>query len=240
MNRKRNNMVAAKHQRIALALFTLAMASLFSGCALGLRAYSAAPIGGRVIDIETKKPIAGVYVVATYVLKMGMEGGSSTPLHYEETRTDHDGRFHFNGFDKTSIPYPRAARNATLENEDPEIYIFAEGYHPDRIVRSISSRTYPLRHRVSILDGRDIALRPFNKAELNEQIRSFSSYTSSLITTINGGYPDPSNKLRCTYHKIPRTIHFLRELSFRYIEQSKEKATDFYVPERLGCEWRTQ
>jgi hypothetical protein len=220
----------------------MALSILMAGCTIYPRSYSAAPIGGRVIDRETGQPIAGAYVVATYVLKMGMTGGASTPLHYEETRTDHEGRFHFNGFDKIRVPYPRAAKNATLRNEDPSLHFFAEGYHPDRLGRDplLASRTYPLHHRVSILDGRDFGLRPFADTPLDEQIRDFANKTDSLGTTISGGYPDPYKKPRCIYHKIPRTIHFLRELSFQYLEKSKKRAIEFYVPEQLGCEWRTQ
>lgn len=46
--------------------------------------YSAAPLGGRVVDKDTREPIEGAYVVAIYILRMGMEGGSSTPLHLKK------------------------------------------------------------------------------------------------------------------------------------------------------------
>lgn len=231
---------ACSRRHLVTVSLLLTLSYLITGCTIFPRSYSAAPIGGRVIDRETGQPIAGAYVVAVYNLVMGMEGGTHTPLHYEETRTDHEGRFHFDGFEKTRIPTPRAARNATLQNEDPSLRIFAEGYSPSAFGRDFGSRTYRLSHRVSILDGRDFGLRPFNDTPLDEQIRDYARKTDSLGTTISGGYPDPYKKPRCIYHKIPRTIHFLRELSFQYLEKSKKRAIEFYVPEQLGCEWRTQ
>lgn len=226
--------------RFAVLSMAVVLTFLMASCTIIPRSYSAAPLGGRVIDRETGKPIAGAYVVAVYNLVMGMEGGTHTPLHYEETRTDHEGRFHFDGFDKLRVPTPRAARNATLQNEDPALLFFAEGYSPLAWNRDINSRTYPLRHRVSSLDGLDFGLRPFSNTPLDEQIRDFARKTDSLGTTISGGYPDPHKKTRCIYHKIPRTIHFLRELSFQYLEKSKEQYISFRVPERVGCEWRSQ
>lgn len=231
------NSLTYNRWRLATLSLLVALSFLMAGCTIIPRSYSAAPLGGRVVDRETGQPIAGAYVVATYVLKMGMEGGASTPLHYEETRTDHEGRFHFNGFETTRAPTPRAARNATLQNEDPSLHFFAEGYHPDRLGRDplLASRTYPLRHRVSSLDGRDFGVRPLGDASIKQQADSLDSYTWGLVSSI-GLFPNNTTgiSVKCAFTRIPMTLQYLI-FKERELHNKAEGHISFKVPVQTGC-----
>ncbi len=178
--------------------------------------YSAAPLGGRVVDKDTREPIEGAYVVAIYILRMGMEGGSSTPLHYEETRTDHEGRFHFDGFKKKRVPYERATRNAILSTEDPRIYVFTESYLPGTYTRRMDSRIDRRSHRVSPLDGGDFPITPIGVLPAREQWHQLSGYLGSLSSDLNSTIsPATGKSVMCAFNSIPMTRDYFRAESDR-------------------------
>lgn len=189
--------------------------------------YSAAPLGGRVVDMETRDPIEGAYVVEIYILRMGWEGGHTTPLHYEETRTDHEGRFHFDGFEKKRVPYERAARNAILSTEDPRIYVFAEGYLPGTFIRMMDSRIDRRSHRVSPLDGGDFPIRPFGDLPAREQWYQLSGL---------GGLTSDLNSVKCAFNSIPMTRDYFRTESDRLSSLKVDHITlSLDIPQATIC-----
>jgi hypothetical protein len=118
-------------------------------------AYSAAPIHGRVVDAETQQPLAGVHVVAQWILNTGMffHAERVQRLQILETVSDSQGEYQLPGWG----PKPRPALSR-LEEDDPRLTFFKPGYRPrDRSNNDPHDR--PLR--TSHWDGKTIPLEPF-------------------------------------------------------------------------------
>ena len=214
---------------------SIALLVLF-GCSSPPILYSAAPLSGRVTDRETREPIIGAYVVVVYILKMGMEGGSSTPLHYEETRSDSEGRYHFDGFENKPIPYERATANATLTGEDPRIYLFAEGYRPVSYVRPIDSRTYKLTYRTSPFDGKDLSLVPLGDMSIRKESSKLRSYVNGLSGSINAtAAPATLKNVSCAFSAIPQTLNYLLHMEEKF-KNSGERYRSVRPSHPVDCE----
>jgi hypothetical protein len=144
--------------RIALVLGVLAAAAVVTGprpAASQPEAYSAAPIRGRVVDAETQQPLAGVHVVAQWILNTGMflHAERIQRLQILETVTDAKGEYEIPGWG----PKPRPPLSR-LETADPRLTFFKPGYRPlDRSNNDPHDR--PLR--TSRWDGKTIPLDPF-------------------------------------------------------------------------------
>lgn len=202
--------------------------------------YSAAPLGGRVVDEETREPIEGAYVVAVYVLNIGMEGGSRTPLHYEETVTDHEGRFHFNGFEKKSVPYERATRNAILGAGDPRVYVFSKGYLPISVARNIDSRIDMRSHRVSPLDGNDFPIKSAINTPISTQSEMLSRYVGGLTIELNSNIsPATMKSVECAFNAIPETLSYIQRELKRF-KLSGENYSSFSIQQPIHCFDRNQ
>jgi hypothetical protein len=118
-------------------------------------AYSAAPIHGWVVDAETQQPLAGVHVVAQWILNTGMffHAERIHRLHILETVTNAKGEYQLPGWG----PKPRPSLSR-LEEDDPRLTFFKPGYRPrDRSNNAPHDR--PLR--TSRWDGKTIPLDPF-------------------------------------------------------------------------------
>jgi hypothetical protein len=119
-------------------------------------AYSAAPIRGSLVDAKTQQPLAGVHVVAQWILNTGMLFHSERiqRLHILETVTDEKGEYQIPGWGpKPRPPFSR------LETADPRLTFFKPGYRPlDRSNNDPHDR--PLR--TSRWDGKSIPLEPFS------------------------------------------------------------------------------
>jgi hypothetical protein len=144
--------------RIALVLGVLAAAAVVTGprpAASQPEAYSAAPIRGRVVDAETQQPLAGVHVVAQWILNTGMflHAERIQRLQILETVTDAKGEYEIPGWG----PKPRPPLSR-LETADPRLTFFKPGYRPlDRSNNDPHDR--PLR--TSRWDRKTIPLDPF-------------------------------------------------------------------------------
>ncbi len=91
--------------------------------------YSALEIRGSVVDADTKQPIAGVHVIARWIVHTSelMHRGPGRPLHIMETVTDAKGEYYFPGWGPTPRP-----PGATLHwGSDPSLGFFKAGYRPD-------------------------------------------------------------------------------------------------------------
>jgi hypothetical protein len=87
-------------------------------------AYSAAEIRGRVVDAETREPLAGVHVVAQWILVTGMVHPQSiTRLHILETVTDAKGEYHLPAWGPKPRPFL-----SELDMADPRLTFFRPGY----------------------------------------------------------------------------------------------------------------
>jgi hypothetical protein len=119
--------------------------------------YSGAEIRGWVVDAETKQPLAGVHVVAQWILDTGLfHAMHVTRLHIQETITDAQGDFYLPPWG----PKPRPALSR-LDTSDPLLTFFKPGYRP-------LDRANGVPHddpvRTSRWHGKTIALQPFRES----------------------------------------------------------------------------
>src|SRR5258706_11496207 len=96
---------------------------LFSACAAVPLTYSADSLEARVVDAETKQPISGAVVVATWVLVGGEHPGRTEALVVKEAITDADGKFQFPAWGPVLRP-----ESGVLDVLDPEMVIVKAGY----------------------------------------------------------------------------------------------------------------
>src|SRR5690242_18279869 len=108
-------------ERLLKGLLSLCLATTLSGCIVSRPA-----IDGRVVDAETRQPIAGANVVAHWHLKYYfLEAHEAGELQVLEAVTDADGRFHIPKWTRVRSPF---ARGSIYSSEDPELIIFKQGY----------------------------------------------------------------------------------------------------------------
>ena len=179
----------------------LASISLLQGCGV---AYSAKPITGRVVDSATKQPLAGVNVVAHWVVQgFGLEGGNGTDMVLMEAVTDGDGRYFFSGWGPKAVPM-NADLGARLTFMAPELIFFK----PDYWSMSVSNEstgpqpgTGPLT-RTSDWDGKTVELKKFEGTP-----SQYSTITRSALSSVS--------LAGCDWKKIPRIIVVLDRESIR-------------------------
>jgi len=81
------------------------------------------PFDGRILDVETKRPIEGAIVVAVYTTRsMGAGSGQSlNVINIREAMTDKEGRFHIRSY-TTILPQP------FTRQDRPNFLIYKPGY----------------------------------------------------------------------------------------------------------------
>ena len=185
-----------KHARwIVLAII---IAAFFVGCPLF---YISDSVDGRIVDAETGEPIANAHIVGIWQLEGGIiEHAYLGPLHFEETVTDIGGRYHLEGFSLRFVE-PNLSL-AQLEDHDPIIYTFAEGYQPKGV--SAHSKHKGI-YRNSSLNGKDIPLQKM--PEITElEARSWYSSVSSMKSDLS----------RCDLIEIPNTVDFIMKMYAKF------------------------
>jgi hypothetical protein len=117
-------------------------------------AYSGAEIRGRVVDAETKEPLAGVHVVAQWILTSGMVHPQSiTRLQILETVTDAKGEYHLPAWGPKPRPFL-----TELDTADPRLTFFRPGY---RMLDRSNQAPHHDSLRTSRWHGQTIDLEPF-------------------------------------------------------------------------------
>jgi hypothetical protein len=139
---------------VAAAVHTLVGLILVGHAGAQPPAYSAAEIRGRVVDAETKEPLAGVHVVAQWILISGVVHPQAiTRLHILETMTDAKGEYHLPAWGPKPRPFL-----SELDTADPDVTFFRPGYllegGGNRVPHHNSLRT-------SRWHGQTIELKPF-------------------------------------------------------------------------------
>ena len=142
------------------------------GCCLLVSAcgfYSADEITATVVDADTKLPIAGVNVIAEWVVRGGINyGGVVAYMNVMETVTDRDGRFHFSAWG------PRLNFHfGTIFQEAPTLILFKPGYRlgvaanngsvlepsPSKMKSDSNGQTIKLERRASsVLERSDLKI----------------------------------------------------------------------------------
>ena len=130
------------------------------GCCLLVSAcgfYTADEITATVVDADTKEPIAGVNVIAEWVVEGGFSLHSTEILGYMnvmETVTDQNGRFHFPGWG----PRPNFHFGAVFQ-QAPLLVFFKPGYEYAGADNYGKSLTAAPRRMTSDWDGKTISMR---------------------------------------------------------------------------------
>lgn len=223
------------HYQLITYAFLTAITCL-TGCSTpgAKSAYSAAPIGARIVDRETNRPIAGAVVVAAYVLQFGYR---MAPLHYEETVTDKDGKFYFEGFDTKPVPYNRVPRSAALLAMDPALYILHPNYIPSKIIGQPYQKR-PFSHRVNDLDNEAIHIgttvdgkRIFREDEWKYFATTLSESIGAISSTGSNYYT--SNP--CAYSKIPHAHDFFIKKNIELSLKGNQAIGDKIFTEQINC-----
>jgi len=124
--------------------------------------YEAEPIVGRVIDDETGEPIAGVAVVALWLLARPIDQGGTEWFEVIETETDEEGVYGIEGWGPRWRPW-----FYRLTDSDPELVIFKPGYLPKTLLNDIGPNELTnfnpsdAKIREAYWHGKDIRLRSF-------------------------------------------------------------------------------
>ena len=160
-------------------------------------AYSAAPIRGSVVDAKTQQPLAGVHVVAQWILNTGMFFHSERiqRFHILETMTDEKGEYQIPGWG----PKPRPPLSR-LDTVDPRLTFFKPGYRPlDRSNNDPHDR--PLR--TSRWDGKAIPLEPFSGT-----LEDWSMALRSLQVGLAWAHPIPGplDRTNDYWRSYPRIV----------------------------------
>jgi hypothetical protein len=155
--------------------------------------YTAEPIRGRVVDAETREPLAGVIVVAEWQLEGGlMHSDPFEDLEVRETLTGPDGTFHIDGFGPTPIPEGR------LEDHDPRLVLYKVGTE----FKILSNRLAPPGHsptRVGRIPGRSVWNgRTIELKREPPDDRKASAALMRLLLAFRGE--------RCMWKKMPRLL----------------------------------
>ena len=168
--------------------------------------YWADPIKATVVDAQTKQPVEGVIVVAMWVLKGGMHRDEVGFLEVLETVTDAEGRFYFDGWGPMRRP-----RWGILNTQDPEIFLFKDGYRFERLLNEHQGQaTKGAMGRRSTWNGKTIPLERF-EGEIKEYAQSLSYLSSRIHLVAVGSLPHRS----CEWQKIPMLMLAVEEVERR-------------------------
>ncbi len=106
--------------RMALAIAVTLLVPAVGAAPLS---YSAEALEARVIDADTKQPVSGAVVVASWILVGGMHANATEILVVSEATTDDAGRFHIAAWGPIARP-----ASGVLDVWDPDIVIVKSGY----------------------------------------------------------------------------------------------------------------
>lgn len=185
---------------IAFRLLVSAIAaSTLAACAAAPFSYSANPLEARIIDEQTREPIAGAVIVASWVLIGGIHPDRTEVLIVREAVTDEHGRFQIPAWG----PVTRSAEGV-LDTLDPELVVVRSGYLL-RVVSNYTGTSAPgarveKQLRDSIWNHRDIEL----KKNANEWRRYIGTF-NGVFATLRLVYDSPD----CKWKQIPRAVRAL-------------------------------
>jgi hypothetical protein len=181
-------MITKKSYMAAMAIVLLA---LLQGCA---STYSGASMRARVIDADTKLPLAGVVVVAHWQLFYPIfHGHVRRDIEILEAVTDQDGWFQLPAWGPLPIPAGMPSRTR-MSHGVPIIILFRSGYG-QQVTNGSEDTMDDKRDAVyrSRWDGKAIEIKRFEGSRL-----AYAESVGPLITGLN--YPN------CIWKKMPRML----------------------------------
>jgi hypothetical protein len=177
----------------------LALGALLLQAGAAAQTYSAKPIRATVVDADSGEPLAGVNVVAQWILH---DNGWKRvgDLELLEAVTGADGSFRFPGWQGKTPPMA-GLYGTRLGNDDPALVLFKSGYK----VRGVGNDLQPERlldanhtwQRYSDWDGKIIKLEKFNG-----NMEVYTALAAGTLTGLGEG-------LECPWKRVPRLISAL-------------------------------
>jgi hypothetical protein len=157
--------------------------------------YSADPIEAKVVDADTKQPLAGVIVVAHWELVFSTLGGDTRAgqLKVMEAVTDKNGNFRFPGWGPKL-----AVRSHLSDYQDPELLLFKSGYEYRRLYNALTGEDKGAK-RKSDWNGKTIAMIPF-KGTTKEYLERFHHLNVDVDQLISW------RPAECNWKKIPKML----------------------------------
>jgi hypothetical protein len=169
----------------------------------------------RVVDAETKQPLASVYALAEWVLE-GLHGRNG-PLMVQDTSGGPDGWMKFPAWGPT-----QGYRTGLVLNLDPAITLFRPGYKTRLYQnRYPPGTTETTRVRRFGEDGKDIALQPFRgtPAEWVQELekaaypRTIGRTSESQIVPFRASYLNHAQRVWAEVRKLPPDLADVERLS---------------------------
>lgn len=173
-------------------------------CAFGEIPLSAAAIDSQVVDADTGKPIEGAVVVAYWQLQSGSLTGDGLPCgaaNVEEAVTDNYGQFHIPGWGPI-MP----TCNGSMNQGDPEMYVFKAGYHSGRFDNGVS--TANVARTGSTWTNRQMKLKKFQRIDYRD-VGPLTYYSNFSGINIDLGMFVVNMPRQCNWRKIPNMLRVL-------------------------------
>ncbi len=174
------------------------------------------PVGARIIDASTRRPVEDVVVVGAWQVEAGTLAGSvpAGALYAAETVTGADGRFSFPLWVRLHRPFFPLSFRGLHHSQDPELLIYTRDHVP-RIVDNAAGRrsdydTNPaccaLLVTSSWWTGKDITLEKWDPSlSVVPDVETVDVFEGRVIESFRGA----NGRLTCD---MPRVAEMLRRL----------------------------
>ncbi len=225
---------------LPLAVMEMALLGLAPATVALPAAYSGAEIRGRVTDAETKQPLAGVHVVAQWILytvrsPLQVHRGQGTAMQIMETVTDARGEYYVPPWG----PKPRPPLSRFDWGTDPILLFFKSGYQP------LGRTNYgpppddeaEMPQRISRWHGRTVTLEPFRGTARDRAIRlhtlqvqlGWADETDDDLHRINDNWRQMPRMVLAVFEErrlLPGTLQYLvQDLETWRITESQLRAS---------------
>ncbi len=201
----------------------LAVALTLSACIEAPHQYSAEATTAKVVDADTKKPIAGVIVTANWQLEQGTVGGNVPvgQIMVMEAVTDKDGKFTFPAWG------PKWTFKGHLVIDDPQLLLFKGGYEYRGLQNEVTTRYNKGSLRHSDWNGKTIDLKPLGGADIQIQYKNLLGF-SKEVDNFSTWHIDP-----CQWTNLPLAVNTIRQERKKFEAQGMSSPWDRTFDQRL-------
>ncbi|HEY6874467.1 MAG TPA: hypothetical protein VI298_17245 [Geobacteraceae bacterium] len=181
--------------------------------------YSQPAFKGKVLDVETKKPIGGAVVVAYYIIETPTPpaGAFSHPIGVRETLTDKAGNYYLPPYTKMIDPLSRS--------RDTSFIIFKPGYGTGYGIKDNSGTNYIAAIKPSTIDYLENHKDKENEKRIDYAVKKTKTLSEGLIYSLRSC----KNKLDSIKNMTPFDIQYF----FLPLKNAARKIGRLEVP--LDC-----
>ncbi len=209
----------------------LAVALTLSACIEAPHQYSAEATTAKVVDADTKKPIAGVIVTANWQLEQGTVGGNVPvgQIMVMETITDKDGKFTFPAWG------PKWTFKGHLVIDDPQLLLFKGGYEYRGLQNEVTTRYNKGSLRHSDWNGKTIEMKRFEGS-----LEEYAKQTYWLSVDMDRIHDYAHGAKTCSWKNTPQMLSSLHRISLEFEKQNLHPYGERIhriddIPIELGC-----